>query len=211
MSHVNNPVTIKIFFVIALLISFYPGIGYSNEGDLEVITLLGDEAKALPEFELVDHNNQALVNTHLQGKWNLMFFGYTHCPDVCPTTLSEVSRVFNALNDSQVRDKLNVYFVSVDPERDNPEHLAKYMSYFNPEFIGATADIHKLKILTSALGISHRIKKKSDSDINYTVSHSGFVVLIDPQVRYSGLYFSSPKDVEAVARDINRLVNPIDG
>jgi protein SCO1/2 len=105
---------------------------------------------------------------------------------------------------------VRVYFVSVDPQRDKPDLLATYMNYFNPDFTGATADTEKLKILTSALGVSHKIKKKSEDDLSYAVSHSGFIVLIDPEVQFTGLFFSAPDDVQAIARDMTRLVKHTD-
>lgn len=204
----------SVALVFGLLISFYPGDSKSGQVvasdsspiQLEVITMLGDKAKVLPEFELIDHNKQILGKNRLRGKWSLMLFGYTSCPDICPTTLNTINHMVKAIDDPDVREAVRVYFVSVDPQRDTPELLATYMNYFNSEFTGATADIDKLKILTSALGVSHKIKKKSENDLAYTVSHSGFVVLIDPEVQFTGLFFTAPDDVQAIVRDMTRLV-----
>lgn len=91
---------------------------------LEVITLLGDEARVLPEFELIDHNNQILGKARLKGKWSLILFGYTSCPDICPTTLITINHMVNAIDDPDVREAVRVYFVSVDPQRDKPDLLA---------------------------------------------------------------------------------------
>ena len=216
----NSVVSIvaSVALMFGLLISFYPGdsrsaqVEASNDDpfELEVITLLGEKSRVLPEFELIDHNNQILGKSRLRGKWSLMFFGYTNCPDICPTTINTINHMVNAIDDPDVREAVRVYFVSVDPQRDKPDLLATYMNYFNSEFIGATADLEKLKILTSALGVSHKIKKNSDSDLSYAVSHSGYIVLIDPEVQYTGLFFSSPDDVQAIARDLTRLVKPTD-
>ncbi len=217
----NNSI-ISIVASVALtfgfLISFYPGnsnsaqvvASNSSPFQLEVITLLGDKSRVLPEFELIDHNKQILGKNRLRGKWSLMLFGYTSCPDICPTTLNTISHMVNAIDDPDVREAVRVYFVSVDPQRDKLDLLATYMNYFNSEFTGATADIDKLKILTSALGVSHKIKKKSESDLTYAVSHSGFIVLIDPDVQFIGLFFSSPDNVQAIARDMTRLVKHTD-
>lgn len=202
---------VPLLLVIAIALLPIPGYsaqlstGNINPDDLEVITLLGKNSKALPEFELTDHNKQILSNERFRGKWNLMFFGYTSCPDVCPNTLSIMNYIMNEMSPEE-RDSVNVYFVSVDPERDSLESLSKYMSYFNSEFIAATAGQDRLKVLTKALGVSHKIKKKSASDLSYSVNHSGYVVLIDPDVRYSGLFFSEAENVQAIARDMTRLV-----
>ena len=207
-----------VALALGFLISFFPGSSMSakvvannsNPNQLGAITLLGDKAQVLPEFELIDHNKQILGKSRLRGKWSLMLFGYTSCPDICPTTLNTISHMVNAIDDPDVRDAVRVYFVSVDPQRDKPDLLAAYMAYFNPDFIGATADIEKLKILTSALGVSHKIKKKSENDLAYAVSHSGFVVLIDPEVQFTGLFFSAPDNVQAIARDMIHLVKHTD-
>lgn len=218
MNDLNVSIIASVALMFGLLISFYPGDSKSgqvvaddsNPFQLEVITLLGDKAKVLPEFELIDHNKQILDKNRLRGKWSLMFFGYTSCPDVCPTTLNTINHTVNAIDDPDVREAVRVYFVSVDPQRDKLDLLATYMNYFNSEFTGATADIDKLKILTSALGVSHKIKKTSESDLTYSVSHSGFIVLIDPDVQFTGLFFSSLDNAQAIARDMTRLVKHTD-
>ena len=208
----------SLALALGFLVSFFPGSSMSAQVvtsnsspiQLEVITLLGDQARVLPEFELIDHNKQILGKTRLKGKWSLMSFGYTSCPDICPTTLNTLNHMVKAIDDPAVREAVRVYFVSVDPQRDKPDLLATYMNYFNSDFTGATADIEKLKVLTSALGIAHKIKKKSEDDLSYAVSHSGFIVLIDPEVQFTGLFFSAPDDVEAIARDLTRLVKHTD-
>lgn len=206
-------ITTVVPLLLLIAITVLPKPGYSAQilsgnispVELEVITMLGKKSKALPEFELTDHHKQILGNERFRGKWNLMFFGYTNCPDVCPNTLSIMNNIMNEMPPEK-RDSVKVYFVSVDPERDSLESLSKYMSYFNPDFIAATADPDKLNVLTKALGVSHKIKKKSASDMAYSVNHSGYVVLIDPEVRYSGLFFSEPENVQAIARDMTHLI-----
>ena len=177
------------------------------EGELEVITLLSDGSKPLPDFRFVDHRREILAKDRLQGQWNLMFFGYTHCPDVCPTTLLDIGRTYKAIEDEAIRKSLGVFFVSVDPERDHPEHLAQYIGYFNSAFTAASAPDDELKKLTAALGVTYKINRKTASQTDYLVSHSGFVVLIDPDARFAGLYFPTPEQAEAAARDLTRLVS----
>ena len=197
-----------------LLVSLFPASSWSAQletahraqPELEAITMMGDETAALPAFELTDHRNQVFNNSRLKDKWSLMFFGYTSCPDVCPTTLNNISHVVHALKDPTVLDAVKVYFVSVDPQRDKPEILASYMNYFNPDFTAVTGDSQMLDVLTSALGVAYKIKKKAETDPVYSVDHSGFVVLINPQGENAGLFFSDPDNVQAVARDLVRLV-----
>jgi protein SCO1/2 len=165
----------------------------------------GDHARALPEFELVDQNNETITRDSLKGKWNLMFFGYTHCPDICPTTLQTMNQMMQAIDDPDVRMAVRVYFVSVDPGRDSPEVLASYVDYFNPDFIAATAPDDKLRMLTGALGIAHEIHKRSDDDLTYGVDHSGAIVLINPRAEFAGL-FSAPHNSLAMARDLAKII-----
>lgn len=172
---------------------------------LEAGSWYGNQSRALPEFELVDHRGNKLTNENLRGKWSLMFFGYTRCPDICPTTLQDMSSMVKAIDDPDVSDAINIYFVSVDPERDTPEVLASYVPYFNANFIGATASMEKLKVLTNSLGIAHDISNKSEGSRGYDVSHSAAIVLINPQVEFSGL-FGAPHDAMAMALDMTRIV-----
>jgi protein SCO1/2 len=202
-----NKSSIAIVALLALIggfsISWFLSINKPVE--LEAGTWFGDQARALPEFELLDHNNQPLTRSSLEGKWSLMFFGYTHCPDICPTSLQTMSDMIAAIDDPDVLDAVQVYFVSVDPERDKPEILAAYVTYFNPAFIGATAALEKLTPLTRSLGIAHDIRNKSEASTDYDVDHSSAIVLINPQGEFAGL-FGAPHDALALARDMTRIV-----
>jgi len=165
----------------------------------------GEQARALPEFELLDHLQRPLTRADLNGHWSLMFFGYTHCPDVCPLGLQTLADMVRAIDDVDVSGALQVYFVSVDPERDRPEVLAQYVTYFNPGFIGATAAPDRLTPLTRALGIAHVIRNQTEGSDDYDVDHSSAMVLINPQAEYAGL-FSAPQDAGAMARDLTRII-----
>ncbi len=202
-----NKSSIAIVAVLALAGGFAMSwiISSSKPIELEAGTWFGDQARALPEFELLDHNNQTLSRASLNGKWNLIFFGYTHCPDICPISLQTLSEMVAAIEDPDVADALRVYFVSVDPERDKPEVLASYVGYFNPAFIGATAPMDKLKPLTRSLGIAHEIRNRVEGNPVYDVDHSAAIVLVNPKAEYAGL-FGAPHDAAAMARDMTRIV-----
>jgi protein SCO1/2 len=199
--------SIAIVALVALIggfsISWY--INNSKSVDLETGLWFGDQARALPQFELIDHNNQPLTRASLEGKWSLIFFGYTHCPDICPTSLQTMSDMVAAIEDPDVLNAVQVYFVSVDPERDKPEILAAYVTYFNADFIGATAPPEKLTPLTQSLGIAHNIRNKTEGSTSYDVDHSSAIVLINPQAEYAGL-FGAPHEALVMARDMTRIV-----
>jgi len=202
-----NKSSIAIVAVLALIggfsISWF--LNSNKPVELEDGLWFGDQARALPEFELVTHNSRPLTRSGMTGKWNLIFFGYTHCPDICPASLQTMAEMFTAIEDPDVLEAIQVYFVSVDPERDNAEILAAYVTYFNPAFIGATAPLEKLTPLTRSLGIAHSIRNKSEASTSYDVDHSSAIVLVNPQAEFAGL-FSAPHDALALARDMTRIV-----
>ena len=172
---------------------------------LEVGRWFGEQARTLVDFELRDQNNQPFGEKQLKGKWSLLFFGYTHCPDICPISLQAMAEMMKAIDDKHVREDLQVAFISVDPARDTPALLKSYVEYFNPSFIGATAALPELKKLTTSIGIAHKLEKKSDEQESYLVSHSGAIVLLNPQAEFSGL-FSAPHDALAMARDMTKII-----
>ena len=202
-----NKSSIAIVALVALIGGFAVSwiINSNKPVELEAGLWFGDQARALPEFELIDHNRNTLNRDSLKGKWGLMFFGYTHCPDICPITMQTMSDMVKAMEDPDVVKELSIYFVSVDPERDTPEILAGYVTYFNPDFTGATAPIEKLTPLTRSIGIAHQIRNKTDDKPEYDVDHSSAIVLINPQAEFAGL-FSAPQDALVMARDITRII-----
>ena len=202
-----NKSSIAIVALLALIggfaISWY--LSSNKPIELEAGLWFGEQARALPDFELVDHHGQVMDRTTLSGKWNLMFFGYTHCPDICPASLQTMSDMVNAIEDPDVVKAVRIYFISVDPARDDPETLASYVTYFNPGFIGATAALEKLTPLTRSLGIAHDVRNKTGDNSSYVVDHSSAIVLINPQAEFAGL-FSAPHNSLAMARDLTRIV-----
>lgn len=201
----------KISILVIALVSL--GFGFLGSSmvfdtkppELESAFWFGNQAKALPEFRLYDHDNQPLENSHLSGKWSLLFFGFTHCPDVCPTSLQALAEMMKKVGDNDVREAIQVIFVSVDPDRDTPEILKSYVQYFHPDFIGASAKIADLDILTKALGIAHSREKTSVAQQVYGVSHSGAIVLINPAGEYAGL-FSAPHNSSTLASDLSKII-----
>jgi protein SCO1/2 len=201
----------KSHILIVALISLIFGFGVSwmvydsQPVKLEAGLWFGEQAKTLPEFELIDHNGQILSKARFRDRWSLIFFGYTHCPDVCPTTLQDLSDMMKAIQHDEVRRALQVVFVSVDPDRDSAEILKKYVQYFNPDFIGATASLSEIDRLTDAIGIMHSREKTSEDQVVYGVSHSASVLLLNPLAEFAGL-FSAPHDSLAMANDLGKII-----
>lgn len=143
-----------------------------------------EQPRLIEEFELVDHRGDAFTLEDLQGQWTIAFFGFAQCPDICPTTLAVLGRVMNAL-DSSVRARTQVILVSLDPARDTPEQLAQYVPHFHPEFVGVTGDFLEIMGLTRNVGVAFSKVKQGD---DYTVDHTGNLVLINPNGHYHGFY-----------------------
>ena len=137
--------------------------------------------KMLTAFQLTVHDQKPLNIDRLKGKWTLLFFGYTHCPDICPTTLTELAQTAQQLEPSVLEDTQFI-FVSVDPRRDTPESLAAYVGYFNEHFLGATGSIEALAVLVRQLDSKFSLGTNPAGEA--IVNHSSAMLLIDPQVRY---------------------------
>jgi len=160
--------------------------------------------KALPTFSLQDDQGQPFGPASLKGKWSLLFFGYTHCPDVCPTTLGTLKNAWDLLGKSAAGvEDIAVVFVSVDPERDSIEHLKEYVDYFEPAFTGVTGKEDQLITFSRALGAIY-MKSKGDGDNEYLVDHTAAIFVIDPQGRYSAL-LSAPHDASKIAAAMEML------
>jgi len=157
--------------------------------------------RPIAPFELVDHNGSRFNNGSLQGKWNFVFFGYTHCPDVCPATLSVMNSVAGRLGG---REDVRFIFVTIDPERDTPEQLKAFVSYFNSNFIGLTGTPESIGQLTRELGImSMRVEEKNAA--GYLMDHSASILLLDPDGNYHAV-FSASHSAEQIAGDFLKLL-----
>jgi protein SCO1/2 len=166
--------------------------------------LLWPKSKALTAFALEDHHREAFTLDRLTGRWTLLFFGYTHCPDVCPVTLSVLKNAIARMAEADAdAEPPQVVFVSVDPERDTLEHLAAYVSHFNADFLGVTGSDEKLAVLARQLGILY-LRTEPDADGDYLVDHTAAVFLIDPRGHLVAL-FQAPHAVERIARDVARI------
>ncbi|HNP63721.1 MAG TPA: SCO family protein [Woeseiaceae bacterium] len=153
----------------------------------------------LPDFSLLDQRGAPVDADSFRGQWDLVFFGFTHCPDICPTTLQTLANVRRELIESEADVVPRIVLVSVDPERDTPEILDRYVSYFGPDNLGITGDLEQLKRLTSGLGIY--FEKVNIVDDSYGVDHSAAVLVVDPDGKFVAL-FSAPHTLESYLHDL---------
>ena len=153
----------------------------------------------VPEFSLVDQHGNPADQTIFEGQWDLVFFGFTHCPDICPTTLQVLSTAKTALEDRGQSPLPRIVLVSVDPERDTPEIMGKYVDYFGADNLGITGTLEEVTKLTTGLGIYFE-KQPADGD-DYAVDHSAAVLVIDPDGGFHAL-FGGPHVVENYVHDL---------
>jgi protein SCO1/2 len=158
----------------------------------------------LPEFSLIDQHGRIFGGADLRGHWSLLFFGYTNCPDFCPTTLTTLAAMQKRLRDSRSAVLPQVIFVSVDAKRDTPAQLARYIPNFDPDFIGLTgADQPSVEAVAKKLGVSVSILPTADG--NYAVDHSAAVLVLNPDGRLTAI-LSGPFSVDALQGDFRRIV-----
>ncbi len=150
---------------------------------------------AMPALQQGDGSRFDMAS--LQGKWSLLFFGYTNCPDVCPTTLSTVTQAKQAYTQQHAGEIFpQVVFISVDPGRDTPEILGKYVSYFDKDFIGATGEEKLLTAITVQMN-STFVTTPSENKMQYQVGHSLNLILINPDVELVAV-LRAPHSVKSI-------------
>ena len=159
--------------------------------------------RPLGDFSLIDHRQQSFTPANLRGQWSLLFFGYTHCPDFCPATLSLLSLMQQQLREAKVALP-QVIFVLVDAKRDTPDKLAQYVPYFDAGFLGVTAkDQPTIEAIARQWGVAVIVQPSQSDD--YTVDHSGSVFAIDPSGRIAAI-LTGPFSADSLRRDYMRLL-----
>jgi len=153
----------------------------------------------LPDFSLLDQTGAVVTADTFRGQWDLVFFGFTNCPDICPTTLQTLANAKRELVATGADTLPRIVLVSVDPERDTPELLGQYVDYFGDDNLAVTGTLEEIKKLTDALGIY--FEKAPTEDGNYGVDHSAAVLVIDPKGEFLAL-FSTPHVVADYLHDL---------
>ena len=163
---------------------------------------LFDEPRRLPAVSLQSASGGDWSTTDLQGQWDLLFFGYTFCPDICPTTMAELRQVTAGLPPEQA-DNLRVTMISVDPQRDTPQQMRQYLEFFKAGFHGATGEPEQLAKLAQALSVAYIEPDTSTAD--YLVDHSGQVVMVDPAGHYVG-FLRPPLNPQQLSQWLPRIM-----
>ena len=125
----------------------------------------------IDNFELIDQNNEVFNKKSLQGSWTVLFFGYTNCPDVCPTTIYKLAEIKNGIKEDLPSANFNTVLVTLDPDRDSAERLDEYIGYFDETMLGVTGTYENIQSFTSSLSVFYqRINKEEGYDFNHTAS-----------------------------------------
>lgn len=203
----SNKFSVRYIVVLAVLIAaIFAGFSLNRflstpptPLELASVTIL-EPPKLIRDFHLINHRGEPFTLDSFKGKWSFVFFGYAHCPDVCPTTMHTLAQMKRILADNSDRHTdVQVVFVSVDPERDSADQLAKYVPYFNQAFIGVTGNKEEIDRVTKALGVLHvRVEQKGGQ--NYLMDHSASIYLIAPSGQWRALFWA-PHDPKLMADD----------
>jgi protein SCO1/2 len=162
-----------------------------------VMTLFPDP-KPLTAFALTDHQNRVFDLASLKGKWSFLFFGFTHCPDICPTTLAILARARDNIAKSAVgAEDIQIVFISVDPNRDTASKLKQYVTHFHATILGVTGGDAQIGNLAGQLGAAYEVSITPGME-NYPVYHTAAVFLVDPQARYHAV-FTPPLDAKVIS------------
>ena len=199
--------TQKTVFILVALVAVILGLtvnkvlnGRSEGNPTELIDagiILLPQSRTVPALEMTDENGQPVMMDELKGKWSLLFFGYTFCPDICPTTLAQLRQVKSELPKEAV-ERLQVVLVSVDPNRDTPTQLKQYLGYFDKDFRGVTGSLDNLQKLANAVSIP--FIPADTSKPNYTVDHSGNLAVIGPDGTQRGFIRAPLNNAKLVAQ-----------
>lgn len=188
-------VTIGVIVVVFLLLFFnrimQPRALTSNQMLINGLTMF-EQPRAFEDFSFTDHNGDVFDQADLEGKWTMIFPGFTFCPDICPTTLATLADTWEILDDN-TREDLQVLMMSVDPHRDTLERLSQYVPYFNENFIGIATDIGNTLWVAQQLNIAMSVVNPETAGDYYSIDHSANIVLINPRGHYAG-YFKPPFD-----------------
>lgn len=162
------------------------------------------QARAITDFALTDMHGDTFNKARLLGRWHVVFFGFTNCPDVCPLTLATLAQALELK--PELRQSLGTLFISVDPKRDAQDALKEYVAYFDEQFMGVTGDHLQLTALTRQLGTLYVIDPEAEGGNQYTVDHGASLIVMNPDGAMVG-DIPPPHEAGALARDLERIIS----
>ncbi|WP_367608202.1 SCO family protein [Legionella sp. W05-934-2] len=166
------------------------------------------QPRPVSTFELTGTDGQTFDNEHLKGQWTMVFFGFTNCGYVCPTTMAELGKTYRLILEKKIHPAPRVVMISIDPARDNLEKLKNYVLSFDKRFYGARGSQAKIKHMTREMGVVYTkvLPKQGKPAENYDIQHSGAIIVFNPKGELNA-FFTAPHDAEAIAEDYRKLVS----
>ncbi len=184
-----------LLFMFLVLISFIHRIGEPRVMSITETRANGlflfEYPRDFGDFKLLDHNGVTFNRERLKQEWTLVFLGFTYCPDICPMTLTDLAELKRQLQGTEA-SAVQIVMLSVDPDRDTPERLSDYVTYFDQDFLGITGPFETIQSVARSL--NSPLRRVSNTDGSYSMEHSANVALINPEGDYHG-FFRAPLDV----------------
>jgi protein SCO1 len=197
--------SVALFAVVAMAAGFWLASSLKSSDSEHTAQIQGvvlKPARQIAVPELIKHDGTAFNNDDLSGNWTLMFFGYTHCPDICPITMNVLAEA----KKKSAGDFPRVVFVSVDPQRDTVDLLDGYVHYFDPEFIGVTGDEKLIQALTLQTSVLYmKVPGESGDENDYLVDHSSSILLINPNGQLVA-FLKAPHTPGSILDSVNKIV-----
>lgn len=210
-SHKKLLVILVLIFIIVPAIVFYYGVFQQQQlhrtKDIKVDGVFLSQTREINDFNLKDHHGNAFTRENLKGHWTMMFFGFTNCGMVCPTTMAALNEMYRTLQEQLPDNKLpQVVMVSVDPDRDSQERMSDYVKTFNPHFIGARAEIEETVALEKQLHIAAaKMVADGEGKDHYTITHSAEILLFNPDAQLQA-YLSYPHKPKQMVQDYKLIL-----
>lgn len=206
-SGIKKTVIIVLAFIVLIVVGFISRIFQPtilSPAEMQANgTMVFQQPRQVTDFSLVDHTGAPFTRESVMGQWTLVFFGFTFCPDICPTTMVELNEFMQLIEGTEVEDQFQVVMVTVDPGRDSVEQLASYVPFFNPDFLGVTGeflDIHRF-----ATELNTPFRRVPGGGENYQMDHSANIVLINPRGDYHG-FVKAPLDLPKMKLTLRSMV-----
>lgn len=176
----------------------------NNQSPPDIDGFVFPTARQVGPFALKTTDGISFNESDFKNHWSLLFFGFTQCPDVCPTTLIEFKKLASLLEENQMPSETQFYFISLDPERDTPSQLKQYVSFFHPKLQGLTGSEKQLSIITRQLGVAYEKVFFENTLSEYTIEHSGIIAVLNPEGKYQA-FFNYPHDAQTIVQQLIAL------
>jgi protein SCO1/2 len=204
---------IIIDLIVVMAFAIYYGVIQPRKQAAKAVSIDGTylpSPTSIKDFQLTDNHGKSFTKNNLKGKWTLMFFGFTNCAMVCPTTMDSLNKMYQQLEKELTPEQMpQVVLISVDPDRDTVERVNDYVSSFNPHFMGARAEIAETVMLEKQLHIvAAKLQADGQGKNQYTINHSAEILLFNPEAKIQA-YFSYPHEPEKMAFDYKQILNNV--